>query len=71
MRMSKEIRDRLARSVRCLRKERGWTQEELAERSDLSTRFIQMIESSQKAATIDTVDALSRAFKTPPGRLLD
>jgi transcriptional regulator with XRE-family HTH domain len=70
--MGHEIRGRLARKVRRFRKERGWTQEDLAEYSDLAYRHIQEIESKKPPCVgIDTLEKLAKAFKMRPSRLLD
>lgn len=60
----------LARNVRQARKDRGWSQEQLAERASLSSVYISQIESSLKAASIDVIELLAQAFDTPPPDLL-
>ncbi|MCB2182157.1 MAG: 2TM domain-containing protein [Desulfobulbaceae bacterium] len=49
--------------VRKLRLERGWSQEQLAEISGLSTRTIQRVERGQKAS-LESQKALAAAFET-------
>ncbi len=49
--------------IRKLRQERGWSQEQLSELSDLSVRTIQRIEGGQKPS-METLRALAAAFDT-------
>lgn len=60
----------LARNVRQARKDRGWSQEQLAERASLSSVYVSQIESSLKAASIDVIEQLSIAFETAAEDLL-
>lgn len=60
----------LARNVRQARKDRGWSQEQLAERASLSSVYISQIESSLKAASIDVIELLAQAFETSAPDLL-
>jgi len=60
----------LARNVRQARKDRGWSQEQLAERASLSSVYISQIESSLKAASIDVIELLAQALDTPAPDLL-
>ena len=49
--------------IRKLREERGWSQEQLSELSDLSVRTIQRIEGGHKPS-METLRALAAAFDT-------
>jgi len=49
-------------SIKELRLEKGWSQEQLAELSNLSTRTIQRIEKDNKAS-IESLKSLAEAFK--------
>ena len=60
----------LARNVRQARKDRGWSQEQLAERASLSSVYVSQIESSLKAASIDVIESLAQAFETSAPDLL-
>ncbi len=44
----------------------GYTQEELAEKTDLSPRYISDIENAKGNIPIDTIELLSRALKINP-----
>lgn len=64
------LRRTLARNVRQARKDRDWSQEQLAERAGLSSVYISQIESSLKACSIDVIESLALAFDFPAARLL-
>lgn len=46
-----------------LRNERKWTQEKLAEKSNLNIRYIQYLESNKKSPSGTTLSLLANAFK--------
>ena len=54
------------RRVRSIRKARGMTQQELAEVSGVDQSYIGLCERGQSAASITTIDKLSRALSVPP-----
>jgi transcriptional regulator with XRE-family HTH domain len=61
--MSKEVRVKLAKRIRELRKKRGLSQEKLGEKADLTLRHIQRLEGkSPPAIEIDSLVGLSKAF---------
>ena len=66
-----EIEGKLAERVRELRRERGWSQEELADRAGLHRTFISQIERAVKRTTIRSVSKLAKAFDVKMGELLD
>lgn len=57
--------------VRALRKERGWTQEELCARANLSIDAVNRIELGRRSPNLDTVDRLVAAFGVSPTALFD
>jgi len=57
--------------VRRLRKEHAWTQEDLAERSDLTTTYIGQVERGDKVPSLTVVLKLCHALNAPPGELLE
>ena len=67
------IRVRFAKQLRKLREKKGWTQEELAEYTDLAYRHVQRLESVKNTppAKIDTIEKIAKALKTTPSKLLD
>lgn len=57
-------------NVRRLRERRGWTQDQLATRSDLHVTYISGIERGRRNVTIDVVARVADALKVRPGELL-
>ena len=55
-------RNLLARNIRWCRFFRGWTQEELAERTGLHRTYISGIERKQRNTSIDNIEKLAQAF---------
>ena len=66
-----DIRERLARNLRLLRQEKGWSQEAFADEADLHRTYISDLERGARNPTITVVDKLANALDVPPGRLLD
>lgn len=66
-----DIKQRFAQRVRALRKAKGWSQEELAERARIHRTFVSQIERATKSSTIDTVEKIAQALGTTCGELLD
>ena len=64
--MAKEIGEKIRR----IRKERGLTQGDLADRSGVSFRSIQDIEASKRTPRSDTLEMLAQALGVQPGELL-
>lgn len=60
----------LARRVAALRADRGWSQLELALRSDVRQPTIALIETTRVAPTIGTLRKLAAALEVPLGDLL-
>ena len=56
--------------VRRLREARGWSQEDLAEHSDLNRSFVGEIERGTVTPSLVTVAKLSQAFGLPPSVLV-
>jgi len=70
--MEKELRLKLGKKIRSLRKSLRLTQEELAEKTDIDYKYIQRIEGKNPPAIrIDTIGRLARALKVRPAELLD
>jgi transcriptional regulator with XRE-family HTH domain len=57
-----QILKRFARNVRNLRKEKGWTQEELARRADLHRTYIGSIERHERNVSLVNVENIARAL---------
>ena len=61
----------LGERLRSLRAAKGWTLEELAERSGLSKPFLSRLESGSRQPSIAAVLTLARVFGVPMGSLFD
>ena len=69
--MPKTARDILAKRVRELRLERGWSQDVLADESGLHRAYIGTIERCEKSVTIDTAEKIAKALKVPIKKLFE
>ena len=58
-------REVLARNIRRLRKERGWSQEVLAEKSGLHRTYVGDIERLERNVSVDNIERLAKAFGVP------
>jgi transcriptional regulator with XRE-family HTH domain len=65
------LRRTLARNLKRLRRERGLTQEELADLAGLNRNYVRMIERQENAATVDTLEALAEALQIKAAQLLE
>jgi DNA-binding XRE family transcriptional regulator/mannose-6-phosphate isomerase-like protein (cupin superfamily) len=61
----------LGQRLRALRSARGWTLEELAERSGLSKPFLSRLESGSRQPSIAAVLTLARVYGVPMGSLFE
>lgn len=66
-----DVRNRLAVNMKRLRKERGWSQEALADEAGLDRTYISGIERVVKNPTVTVVERISNALNCPLGALLD
>lgn len=69
--MSKKTRVKLARKLRQLREQYGYTQQRLAELADIDYKHIQRLErKSPSNAKLETLEKLAKAFKIPLSKLV-
>ncbi len=68
--MSTRVRKLLARRLRELRAERGWSQDVLAAESGLHRAWIGSIERAERNMGIDNLDKLAKAFGLEVWQLL-
>jgi transcriptional regulator with XRE-family HTH domain len=61
----------LGARLKSLRSERGWTLEELAERTGLSKPFLSRMEAGQRQPSIAVVLTLARTYDVPLGELFE
>lgn len=66
-----DVRERLAANMKRLRKERGWSQEALADEAGLDRTYISGIERRVKNPTITVVERIALALDSGLGQLLD
>lgn len=59
-----------ALTVRRLREDRGWSQEHLAERSDLNRSYVGDLERGQSIPSLATIGKLAEAFGLSPSLLV-
>lgn len=60
--MSKAIRNKFGKQVRNLRRERGWSQEDLADNSGVHRTYIGAIERGEQNVSIDNIIKLAKAL---------
>lgn len=58
-------RRRFGDRVRQLRTERGWSQEQLAEKAQLHRTYVVEVERGHRNASLDVIDALATALAVP------
>ena len=63
--------ERFALNMKELRKERGWSQEDLSRHSGLHYTAVSKLERCARAPKFQTVLSLATAFEVPAGRLWD
>lgn len=69
--MKQDIRLRLSKKIRLLRKRRRYTQEQLAELTGLDYKYVQKIESKHPPdLRLNTLERLAKALKVPAWKLL-
>ena len=64
MKSNSEILIQFGKRVRQLRKEKGFSQEELAHRADLHRTYIGMIERAEKNITLVNIEKIANALET-------
>ena len=62
-----DVRKRLGQNVQRLRREKGWSQEELADQSGLHRTYISGIERGVRNPTITIVERVASALGRPIG----
>ena len=61
-----ELRRTVARNLKRLRRQKGMSQEELADRAEINRNYVGMIERSENAATVDMLEKLAEALDAKP-----
>lgn len=65
------LRLRLARNVKTRRGVNSWSQEALAEAAGLSQVYISNVETGKKAASVDVIERLAKAFRVDARELFN
>jgi transcriptional regulator with XRE-family HTH domain len=60
-----KVRRSFGKRVRELRKQKGYSQEELADKAGLHRTYIGSIERGEQNVSIDNIDKIAKALKTP------
>jgi transcriptional regulator with XRE-family HTH domain len=63
--------EQFATNLKALRKERGWSQEDLSRHTKLHTTAISKMERANRAPRFPTVVILAEALQVPAGRLFE
>jgi transcriptional regulator with XRE-family HTH domain len=66
-----DITTRLGRNLRRLREEKGWSQEDYADRAGIHRTYVADIERGRRNPTVTVVEKLAKPFGIGAGRLLD
>lgn len=64
-------RDILAQNLRALRRTKGWSQEELADRAQIDRTYVSALERCIYAASVDVLDRLANALGVTVATLFD
>jgi transcriptional regulator with XRE-family HTH domain len=70
MESDRQLLESFAANVRRLRLRRGLTQEQLAEMTDLTPRYVQRLEQAGADPSLSVFAGLIRALKTRPSNLM-
>jgi transcriptional regulator with XRE-family HTH domain len=65
-----DVRARLGRNVRRLRAERGWSQEDYADRAGIHRTYVSDIERGRRNPTITILEKLAKPLGVEAGSLL-
>lgn len=60
------LRAVVARNLRVLRKQKGFTQEALADQAGINRNYVGQIEREEKSPTVDVVEKLARSLEAAP-----
>ncbi len=60
------LRGRVARNLRMLRRAKGLSQEELADRAEINRNYVGMLEREEHAATVDMLEKLADVLEVDP-----
>jgi transcriptional regulator with XRE-family HTH domain len=61
-----KLRAVVARNLRVLRKQKSFTQEELADIAGINRNYVGQIEREEKSPTVDVIEKLALSLEAPP-----
>jgi len=70
MKREKKLLERVGKKIRKFRKERGYTQEILAEKSDINAKYLGRIERSESSVSLVTLSKICKALGTSLSQFL-
>jgi transcriptional regulator with XRE-family HTH domain len=68
--MKNNILKTFASNIKALRKQKGWSQEELARRAELHRTYIGSIERNERNVSLLNVERIANAFGVKPRELI-
>ncbi|HBC7418062.1 transcriptional regulator [Serratia marcescens] len=68
--MKNELQIKFGQRVRELRKERGWSQEEFADRCGLDRTYVSGIERGVRNPTLEVIGLIAAGFDSPVATLM-
>ncbi|MDD5069014.1 MAG: helix-turn-helix transcriptional regulator [Candidatus Pacebacteria bacterium] len=69
--MNKDIYLKFGRRLKSLRKETGLSQRELAQRANLSTNYLALLETGNRSPSFKTITVLAKVLQVPISVLMD
>jgi transcriptional regulator with XRE-family HTH domain len=69
--MARDVCVSLGKTIRRLRKERGWRQIDLAEEAGINENYVSDLELGRKEVCLRTIRLIARAFNVKMSKLLD
>lgn len=65
-----DVRKKFGKQLRALREERGWSQEEFADRAGLHRTYVSAVERGVRNPTLSVLERLAKAFGIKLSELL-
>jgi transcriptional regulator with XRE-family HTH domain len=66
---TRSVKSRFGNTLRQLRDERGYSQEELAERAELHRNYVGGVERGERNVALENIVKLAKALSVPPADL--
>lgn len=66
-----DVRKKFGKRLRTLREERGWSQEEFADRAGLHRTYVSAVERGVRNPTLSVLERLAKALGVPLSRLVE